>query len=607
MDPDTAAAQSRPTLSVVVPTYREAANIAVLFERMTTALEGLTWEMIVVDDDSPDGTSDLAFAIAASDPRLRCLRRVNRTGLAGAVIEGWMSSSADFVAVIDGDLQHDESILPKMYGPLEAGRVDLVIGTRMATGRASVCRAQKLSDLGKWFFRSDRRGGGHGSHERLFHDPPRPRLELAPRLSPDGFKILVDVILSAGGGPEDHRNAIQVPQAGSGRIEAHSSCWPRLSRPGRPSCDRWPLAEPLRPIRPDRRDRPRRPHRDFVDVSGLVRDLDFQSGQIAATLVAMGSNFVLNNEITYRTHRYRGPVMIGGFVAFALGCSVGALANINVASFLYRSNQVWWPAALAGALLSVVWNYAVSTNLIWRPRRRRFLRMLFSADFTMIAEAREAITEIFSPPFRRVMWKSLALTVAILVFAGVGLDRLALTLVHVGPAWLSTVLSGRRRARPPRRFDLLRTSDSGTGRELLSRRRVSDGRAENRPERTARAPAPLASSIAMGIRFAALSVLVNVVVLALTVFTGVGLLSFFILNGYLLGREFFELAAMRHVTGAEARFLFHRNLPMVLFAGAIISVFVAAPVLNLLTPLFATAFMTRVYKRIRSIEARVDG
>ena len=85
----------------------------------------------------------------------------------------------------------------------------------------------------------------------------------------------------------------------------------------------------------------------------------------------MGSNFTRNNGIAYRPQRYRGPGMIVGFLAFALGCSVGVIANINVASWLYRSNQVWWAAGLAGALLSVVWNYAVSTNLIWRPSRRR--------------------------------------------------------------------------------------------------------------------------------------------------------------------------------------------------------------------------------------------
>ena len=99
--------------------------------------------------------------------------------------------------------------------------------------------------------------------------------------------------------------------------------------------------------------------------------MTFDLGQLVATIVAMGSNFTLNNEITYRPYRYHGLGLVAGFLAFTLGCSVGALANIDVASWLYRSNQTWWVAGLAGALLSVVWNYAVSTNLIWRPRRRR--------------------------------------------------------------------------------------------------------------------------------------------------------------------------------------------------------------------------------------------
>ena len=370
MDPDAAAARARPTLSVVVPTYREAANIAVLFERMKAALEGLPWEMIVVDDDSPDGTSELAFAIAASDRRLRCLRRVNRTGLAGAVIEGWMSSSADFVAVIDGDLQHDERILPKMYGALEAGSFDLAIGTRVADGEGLSAARQKLSGLGKWFFNRIAGAAVTDPMSGFFMIRRDLVSELAPRLSPDGFKILVDVILSAG----RSLKIVETPYTFRKRIAGESKLTPLVGLDFLGLVAHHATGGLL-------------PNRfvlfALIGAIGLVVHIvalsafrawfgmyDFQSGQIAATLVAMGSNFVLNNEITYQTHRYRGPAMIGGFVAFALGCSVGALANINVASFLYRSNQVWWAAALAGALLSVVWNYAVSTNLIWRPRRR---------------------------------------------------------------------------------------------------------------------------------------------------------------------------------------------------------------------------------------------
>ncbi len=372
MDSDAATAKSKPTLSVVVPTYREAANVPVLFGRVKAALEGMPWEMIVVDDDSPDGTSEVAFGLAASDRRLRCLRRVNRTGLAGAVIEGWMSSSADLVAVIDGDLQHDERILPKMYQSLVAGMGNLAIGTRVseATERGLSPARQKLSDLGKWFF--DRIAGAPVTDPMSGFFMIRRDIvsRLASRLSPDGFKILVDVMLSAGGGLK----IVEVPYAFRKRVAGESKLTPLVGLDflGLVAHHASGGVLPVRFVL-----------FALIGAFGLVVHIfalsafrallgpsDFLSGQTVATLVAMASNFILNNEITYRTHRYRGLGMIGGFAAFALGCSVGAVANIDVASWLYRSNQTWWVAGLSGAALSVVWNYAVSSNLIWRPRRR---------------------------------------------------------------------------------------------------------------------------------------------------------------------------------------------------------------------------------------------
>lgn len=361
--------RGQPTLSVVVPTYREAANVPVLFERLKTALVGLPWEMIVVDDDSPDGTADIAFALAQRDPRARCLRRVNRGGLAGAVIEGWLSSSADLVAVIDGDLQHDETILPKMYEQLAARRGNLAIGVRIADeaapGGLSPAR-QKLSDLGAWFFRRVAGATVRDPMSGFFMIRREIVSGLAPRLSPDGFKILVDVILSA----RTDLQIVETPYVFRQRQAGESKLSPLVG------LDFLGLVAHhatggLLPIR-------------FVLFAligavglvvhfavllAMIGKVGFIGSQTVATLVAMASNFLLNNEITYRARRYHGLGLIAGFAQFALLCSVGALANIDIASSLFAQDRIWWVAGLAGALIGVVWNYAASTIIVWRKRR----------------------------------------------------------------------------------------------------------------------------------------------------------------------------------------------------------------------------------------------
>ena len=109
-------------LAVIIPIYNEAENIRPLVARLEHALSGISWEAIFVDDDSPDRGSEVARALGAHDPRIRCLRRVGRRGLASACIEGFLATSAPFVAVIDGDLQHDESILPSLLASRAARR-----------------------------------------------------------------------------------------------------------------------------------------------------------------------------------------------------------------------------------------------------------------------------------------------------------------------------------------------------------------------------------------------------------------------------------------------------------------------------------------------------
>ena len=189
-------------LSVIVPTFNEKDNVRELVSRLEGVLAGVRWEVIFVDDDSPDGTADVVREIAQSNARVRCLQRIGRRGLSSAVIEGMMASAAPFLAVMDADLQHDEAQLPLMLEHLREGvtHTQLVIGTRYASGgsvgewdsgRASMSRlATKLSYLICKQKVSDPMSGFFALRREVLDCSVR-------RLSAMGFKILLDILASA--------------------------------------------------------------------------------------------------------------------------------------------------------------------------------------------------------------------------------------------------------------------------------------------------------------------------------------------------------------------------------------------------------------------------
>jgi dolichol-phosphate mannosyltransferase len=120
-------------LTIVVPTLNERDNVRLLVERLEEVLGGISWEVVFVDDDSADGTADTVRALARAYPNVRCLHRIGRRGLSSACVEGILSSAAPYIAVMDGDLQHDEAILPAMLKALRSEQVDIAIGSRFVT------------------------------------------------------------------------------------------------------------------------------------------------------------------------------------------------------------------------------------------------------------------------------------------------------------------------------------------------------------------------------------------------------------------------------------------------------------------------------------------
>src|SRR3954463_15504235 len=191
-----------PEFSVVVPTFNERDNVIALFRKLEAALAGIAWEVIYVDDNSPDGTWDVVRGLAGADSRVRCSRRIGRRGLSGACIEGILASSAPCAAVIDADLQHDETQLPKMLALLQGGEADLVVGSRYVEGGSADSFDKQragfswlATSVAKKLLRVDIADPMSG-----FFMIRRDRFEqLAPQLSTQGFKILLDIVATARG------------------------------------------------------------------------------------------------------------------------------------------------------------------------------------------------------------------------------------------------------------------------------------------------------------------------------------------------------------------------------------------------------------------------
>ena len=359
-----------PELSVVIPTFKERGNVEVLVRRLDAALSGLAWEAIFVDDDSPDGTADAVKAIAAQDPRVRCLRRVSRRGLAGACIEGMLSSSAPYVAVMDADLQHDEKLLPRMFAALKNGEGDIVVGSRYVAGGSSAAFSSSRSAISRVATFLARRLTGVELSDPMsgFFMMRRDRFDpLAPSLSTQGFKILLDIVITAKGS----LRIVEEPYVFAARSHGESKLDAQVG------LDFLGL---LLAKLTGGAVTPRFLSFALVGTIGLgvhllalrtalaVFGLAFPEAQATATLVAMTGNFILNNRLTYRDRRLAGLGFLKGLIGFYAISAVGALTNVGMASWLYAHEPVWWLAGAAGAVMGAVWNYSMATLLVWRVK-----------------------------------------------------------------------------------------------------------------------------------------------------------------------------------------------------------------------------------------------
>jgi dolichol-phosphate mannosyltransferase len=355
-------------LSVVVPAFNERDNVPELIRRLDKSLASSAWEVIVVDDDSPDGTSDAVRQIAQRDHRIRCLQRIGRRGLSSACIEGMLASSAPYLAIMDADLQHDEKLLLPMLQILKSGEADIVVGSRYAPGggvghwdrsRAQMSRfATRLSRLVIRADLTDPMSGFFMIRRDAFAASVR-------NLSVIGFKLLLDLF---GSSPQPLRfrelpYEFRTRHAGESKLDSRAK-WDY----GLLLLDK--LIGHIVPVR-------------FIAfalvgsigvvihigaVAVLFRFLEipFLPSQTLAALVAMTTNFALNNIFTYSDKRLRGIKWLRGWLSFIVACGLGMLANVGVAAYLFELNAGWLVAAFAGIVVGAVWNYATTSVYTWR-------------------------------------------------------------------------------------------------------------------------------------------------------------------------------------------------------------------------------------------------
>lgn len=360
-----------PELCVVVPTFNERENVPLLIRELSVSLEGWNWEVVFVDDDSVDGTADIVSAHAKSNPRVRLIHRIGRRGLSSACMEGMLSSQAPLLAVIDADLQHDSSILPRMVQCLQQGSHDVVVGTRNADGGSmgEFCKTRVLlSRAGQRLSQCICRCNLSDPMSGFFLTRRSFLMEVVRDVRGEGFKILVDMLSSA-------RRPVKITEVGyTFRARTHGES--KLDAAVAIEYLFLVLNKMLGDVIPV--------HLTLFMLVGCIglilhlltllylvdaQHIHFLTAQIFATFLAMTENFILNNRITFRDRRLKGKHLLPGILRFAVTCSFGAWANFIFTRALWQSGVEWLVAGFAGIMIASVWNLSVSSFVTWPVRR----------------------------------------------------------------------------------------------------------------------------------------------------------------------------------------------------------------------------------------------
>ena len=357
-------------LTIVIPTYNERDNVGHIISRIeSSALSAVIDQVIFVDDDSPDGTWKVIRQLSTTLSVL-CLHRIGRSGLSSAVIEGMMLARTPYIAVMDADGQHDPKDLEVMAKSAKTRELDLMIGSRFLIQSSQESHIGLRHHASKWGNCFARLMLGRSISDPLtglFVIRYDALMKVVRELRPIGFKILFDLLFLM----RDSQYRIDEQQINFGRryagqskldvavvIEFVDQLTHRLTRGAVP--ERFLSFAAVGSIGV---------LVHFVTLYAFVEaDFIFWLAQSLATLAAMVSNYILNNEITFRRMRREGREWFAGLLLFVAFCSVGAFANVGIASALFEIDYGWWLSGLAGVIVGTVFNFSLARSYVWKSK-----------------------------------------------------------------------------------------------------------------------------------------------------------------------------------------------------------------------------------------------
>ena len=356
-------------LAIILPTLNERDNLAPLVERIDRALGETGWEVLVVDDNSSDGTAEEARRLARADHRVRVIQRIGRRGLSSAAIEGFCATAAPYCAVMDADHQHDPKLLAPMLEAVRSGRAQVAVASRFAKGANTDQWGRpdrvQLSNVANALARKLTGVKLTDPMSGYFLLPTETALKLVPGLSGIGFKILLDLLATS----EEPLVVEEFPLDFAARRSGESKLDRAIALDflaglydktfGKFIPTRFALFGTVGALGV-------LVHMAILYLFLLFAGANFAWSQAIATLGAMTFNFWLNNFLTYRDRRIRkAGELLRGWASFVAACSVGAVANVAIATMLFQRGVHEVLAALIGIAIASVWNYALSSRFVW--------------------------------------------------------------------------------------------------------------------------------------------------------------------------------------------------------------------------------------------------